>query len=172
MRHSFNKSPSPGSVYQMAAATGTLLLLAGMYKIHIGPQNKMKASSILPSRVQGNTANPVIVALPPKSPSTQRKSLTTIYQPVNICYVSSSAIPARPSKSEQLLCSDTLSFIFQQLTNPSPHTIDSFPLCFHGLTNPFSRKSFPFKSIQNPRVSPLRRQRRTKHFSNKLEYRY
>src|ERR1700732_2371716 len=24
------------------------------------------------------------------------------------------------------------------------------PLCFHNLTNPFSRKSFPFTSIQNP----------------------
>src|SRR6267154_1623226 len=59
MRHSFNKSPSSGSVYQMAAAPRTLLLLAGMYKIHIGPQNKMRASNILPSRVQGNTANPV-----------------------------------------------------------------------------------------------------------------
>jgi len=40
MCHSFNKSPSPGSVYQMAAATGTLLQLARMHKIHIGPQNK------------------------------------------------------------------------------------------------------------------------------------
>src|SRR6266853_327356 len=51
-----------------------------------------------------------------------------------------------------------LHFIFQQLTNPSPNTIDFFPLCFHSLTKPFSRKSFPFTSIQNPRVSPLRRQ--------------
>jgi hypothetical protein len=30
--------------------------------------------------------------------------------------------------------------------------IDFLTLCFHSLTNPFSRNSFPFKSIQNPGV--------------------
>ena len=64
MRHHLNNSPSPGSMYQMAAASRTLLLHAGMYKIHIGPQNKMKANNMPPRRVQGNTANPVIVTAP------------------------------------------------------------------------------------------------------------
>src|SRR5258708_24370317 len=35
--------------------------------------------------------------------------------------------------------------------------IDLFPLCFHTLTNPFSRKPFLFTSIQNPRGGTARR---------------
>jgi hypothetical protein len=58
MCHSFNKSPSPGSVYQMAAAPRTLLLLAGMYKIHIGPQNKNEGKQYTRIRLQGEYRKP------------------------------------------------------------------------------------------------------------------
>jgi len=57
--HPFDNSPSPGFVHQMAAAPRTLLLLARMYEVHKGPQNKRKVSNLLRGRMQGNTANSV-----------------------------------------------------------------------------------------------------------------
>ena len=44
---------------------------------------------------------------------------------------------------------------FQQLTNPSRSAIDKHLLYSHHVTNPSSRNSFVFSSIQIPRVSPL-----------------
>jgi len=77
--HSLDKSPSPGFAHQMAAAPRTLLLLARMYEVHKGPQNKRKVSNLLRGRMQGNTANsvtkPLFLGYPCRLAANERKPL-------------------------------------------------------------------------------------------------
>ena len=102
-----------------------------------------KANTLSEAAYMGNTANHVA-----KSSFLSEEADDILLKAIDNWYTKliTSVMSARQVSHRSLPA-----VYFQELANPSPTTIDFFHLCFHGLTNPFSRKPLPCTSIQNPR---------------------